>query len=810
MAKLHTPTIKKQFFDSNGDPLVGGKLYTYEAGTTTLLATYTTQAGTTPNSNPIVLNSRGEIENGIFLNVDSYKFVLKDSDDSLIYTVDNITVADYETEIDALAARITTLEGQISESGGPGTANNRVSSGAVSTLSSAARYLIPIGSSNQVKVLATATDLITYVDGVDYTFTADVTASNLTSPPTSNNTAKINDSDLADDNFTEQLGEFGTAIPIDTIGSEITALTGTLQAFKVVGVTTEYFIAKVDSTNGVLTEAFRGCFYNSSGNAIERTAFSDNDVITLMKKTYVYFKNTGAIIVSYTDPTYSTTEPTSPSDGDMYFNLTDEKWYRFTSATWENQSTTFVGMCIQDENDNTVGARPEDFYVDVRDDNTFELEYKSATQVQSKSKYNTINVNGTKLISNESKKVWDVTADLESGQSEAASTMYYFYEDEDGDLVISETAPYDKRGSLLGFYHSYEAWRYVGRIWNNGSSNFDQNTVETSLDAKNLPETLNMKVGDTYNIGLKSVTTTNANDTIRFTSRDWAPLSESNPGYACIGDATSGKGKIFKIVADVDILLTAAHWGLGTYGDRTDYPLSAYLINDASVLKYGVGAIPNHRVILNADDTATHASVTTVEKILVNTVLGSDSDCIEIGWFKANFDDTGGAAEDLWAIQTGRGDINLGVCPLIRKPYYMIYDASTTAPTKANTKISDSYWWARDGEYIECMGVYEHTDNTGAAAGTGNYIFTIPPGLVINDTDFSSNGWNAMGTIHANSTNDGTQQGVAISTNGFTNGVFMNVGNEGTSFSIITSTKVDLAEAAVKHGWSFRVPIVNW
>jgi hypothetical protein len=34
-----------QFFDDNGDPLTGGKVYTYAAGTTTPLATYTTSTG---------------------------------------------------------------------------------------------------------------------------------------------------------------------------------------------------------------------------------------------------------------------------------------------------------------------------------------------------------------------------------------------------------------------------------------------------------------------------------------------------------------------------------------------------------------------------------------------------------------------------------------------------------------------------------------------------------------------------------------------------------------------------------------------
>lgn len=80
-----------QFFDNSGNVLTGGKLYTYAAGTTTPQTTWTTPAGTIANSNPIVLNSAGRPVNEIWLSwAYSYKFVLKDSNDTLIATYDNI------------------------------------------------------------------------------------------------------------------------------------------------------------------------------------------------------------------------------------------------------------------------------------------------------------------------------------------------------------------------------------------------------------------------------------------------------------------------------------------------------------------------------------------------------------------------------------------------------------------------------------------------------------------------------------------------------------------------------------------------
>lgn len=81
-----------QFFDNNGDPLSGGKLYSYEAGTTTPQVTYTTNAGNVARTNPVVLDSAGRVPSGgeIWITSQAYKFVLHTSADVLIATYDNI------------------------------------------------------------------------------------------------------------------------------------------------------------------------------------------------------------------------------------------------------------------------------------------------------------------------------------------------------------------------------------------------------------------------------------------------------------------------------------------------------------------------------------------------------------------------------------------------------------------------------------------------------------------------------------------------------------------------------------------------
>ena len=86
--------VAAQFFTNSGAVLTGGKLYTYAAGTTTPAATYTSSSGNTAQPNPIVLDAAGRVPNSgeIWLTDGvNYKFVLKDANDVLIATYDNVS-----------------------------------------------------------------------------------------------------------------------------------------------------------------------------------------------------------------------------------------------------------------------------------------------------------------------------------------------------------------------------------------------------------------------------------------------------------------------------------------------------------------------------------------------------------------------------------------------------------------------------------------------------------------------------------------------------------------------------------------------
>jgi len=80
-----------QFFTTTGLPLAGGYLYTYQAGSTTPLATYTDNGGTSSNTNPIQLGTDGRPPAEIWLTYGvNYKFVLADSTNAVIQTYDNL------------------------------------------------------------------------------------------------------------------------------------------------------------------------------------------------------------------------------------------------------------------------------------------------------------------------------------------------------------------------------------------------------------------------------------------------------------------------------------------------------------------------------------------------------------------------------------------------------------------------------------------------------------------------------------------------------------------------------------------------
>jgi len=108
------PEGKQSFADSAGLPLVGGKLFTYDAGTSNPRPTYVNSGGISQNTNPIILDGRGEAT--IFWQ-GAYKAVLTDAAGATIWTVDNIVSTD--TLIDASSSLVTQLRSDLANTTDP-------------------------------------------------------------------------------------------------------------------------------------------------------------------------------------------------------------------------------------------------------------------------------------------------------------------------------------------------------------------------------------------------------------------------------------------------------------------------------------------------------------------------------------------------------------------------------------------------------------------------------------------------------------------------------------------------------------------
>lgn len=129
MAGTLAPSPWLQFVDANGNPYVGAKLFTYAAGTTTKLATYTDQALSVANTNPIILDSAGRAT--VYLSNASYKFILAPSTDS------DPPVSPYKTQDTIAAVPLLTVDLDVT-----GTAGEAIAAGEVVYLSDGSGGLI--------------------------------------------------------------------------------------------------------------------------------------------------------------------------------------------------------------------------------------------------------------------------------------------------------------------------------------------------------------------------------------------------------------------------------------------------------------------------------------------------------------------------------------------------------------------------------------------------------------------------------------------------------------------------------------------
>ena len=345
---------------------------------------------------------------------------------------------------------------------------NRVISGAVRTNSEQPQFISIPAASNTVTVLGTTTNLELSINATAVSVESDIVFSSLTVAPAANNTCLVNDATLTDQLSSKYTGEDNTILTIGTVGSEITDRIGELVALRK-NPSGEIMLAYVKSATE-LTNIYRGFFYDDGDDPIVRETLADGDQLDLKSLGWIFIEDTGTSgEIIYTNPVYSYTEPAAPTAAVYWFDMATNIWKRGNGTAFVQINRKLVGLVVIGLS-NTIGYRCVDFFHDYRDANTIDLEVFSDEVISSKDKTNNVYVYSRTLRINPTKLTWDNTADMETG-SVAASTTYYLYLASTGERIIS-LEKYYTRNDLLGKYHPYEAWRFIGEGTTDGTSDW--------------------------------------------------------------------------------------------------------------------------------------------------------------------------------------------------------------------------------------------------------------------------------------------------------------------------------------------------
>jgi len=154
MAGSNLPNGKAQFIDQNGDPLVGGQVYFYQVGTLIPANTYQDPAETIPNTNPIILDSRGQ---AVIFGSGSYRQVLQDVDGNTIWdqTIAQANQTAFGTQTSIASASTTDL-GTIATNNALITGTTTINSFGASASLANPLYLVQFNGSLQLTYNATS------------------------------------------------------------------------------------------------------------------------------------------------------------------------------------------------------------------------------------------------------------------------------------------------------------------------------------------------------------------------------------------------------------------------------------------------------------------------------------------------------------------------------------------------------------------------------------------------------------------------------------------------------------------------------
>ena len=361
----------------------------------------------------------------------------------------------------------------------------RLISGAARTLSSMPDFLRANGSSLEFIVLGDTTSLVMSTNNKEFITDQDIVVVGVTAAPAANNTADINDVNIVADLYAGESDAAITEIIINNVGANVSSKVGQVVAFKTPS--GEIFQGLL-KTSTLITNVFRGYYFDDLGSPIPRNVLSNGNTITIMNIGWAFIDSDGLTVdVSYLTPIFLYDEPSAPVVGQYWFNMVDKVWNLHSGVSFDVVDSVSLGEVVSDSL-NTVASRPNDFSNQFNELNNIEIEIDTTEIIKSKSKSSRINVYGTELQIDLTKLSWDITTDLEAPLIETVSTLYYLYVSDEGQEIVSDEKPF-KRLDLKGFYHPHSSLRCVGVLFNDSGSDItlvDEVRYNNNIDKKTM------------------------------------------------------------------------------------------------------------------------------------------------------------------------------------------------------------------------------------------------------------------------------------------------------------------------------------
>lgn len=207
--------------------------------------------------------------------------------------------------------------------------------------------------------------------------------------------------------------------------------------------------------------------------------------------------------------------------------------------------------------------------------------------------------------------------------------------------------------------------------------------------------------------------------------------------------------------------------------------------------------------------TPQDVKASSVEAKFVSQFQTSDSTSYRISIF-VNDTDTTGYTINFDNLTVGPGKKLVGTPVTNWVEFDMTIGATGSAPTKATSPTYDKAYWRRVGDSMQIYYFYEHTDNTGAAAGSGTYYFNLPSGYSRDTTKManaSGGGYERLGSASFATATEGNNDGYVTT---YGNSVLLLAGNQANSLAGVANTYGDLADTSVRYAFNYTIPIAGW